>query len=546
MHQNRTAATVARPIGEVFDFVTTPARWPQYWPISMSIEGAETQRPLRAGDRFTEHVRILSWRGEFDWVVETLERPHRCVIAATGKHKARIEYTLSGDERETQFVREIAFPEASLWEKIADLVGFGKAIDMASGIAMETLVSILENPWLHGPQVDSAAESLFHEADPMADAAVASLISSDGDTTALQNFLAALYRGDPPPASVPEPMRRFLDDTAARPAWACEPRLKAASKIFLEWGTLTVAAHIGASLPETYMIPRTARLLDLTRQLDRDPTHVDRRLWFTVRMCFDVLDEHGLDPSGHGMLALQRLRLLHAMVRLFVQHRLETPHRLSGFASRALWNSDEGQPISQIELLHTLLTFSHVVLRSFDVWNCGITPYQREAYIHIWNVAGMMLGIRPELLPRDAADAARIFEEIKTRYGGATEESKKLGYALSDFWTSLFPKVVRKEALELMHFVVSGLISPETATANGFDQLPSFSSHAVKVLTDYLHVKDRAVTNLFTDLPPLRQAATLIVALAIRARSDSYEEDSGVFDVPDMLYSRWMGVPATS
>jgi len=39
------------------------------------------------------------------------------------------------------------------------------------------------------------------------------------------------------------------------------------------------------------------------------------------------------------------------------------------------------------------------------------------------------------------------------------------------------------------------------------------------------------------DVPPLRQAATLVVALAIRARSSAYEEDSGVFDIPDMLYS---------
>jgi hypothetical protein len=230
---------------------------------------------------------------------------------------------------------------------------------------------------------------------------------------------------------------------------------------------------------------------------------------------------------------------------LFTQHRLDTPHRLSGFTSEGLWDTENGQPISQLELLHTLLTFSHVVLRSFDIWNCGITPYQREAYIHIWNVAGAVLGIRPELLPRNAADAARMFEAIKSRYGAATPESARLGYSLTDFWTSLFPKAVRKDALELMQFVVSELISPETAKANGFDQLPSFSPTAAKRLTEFLTIKDRAFTDLFTDVPPLRQAATLVVALAIRAASSTYEEDSGVFDIPDMLYSRWMGVPAT-
>src|SRR6185436_12851202 len=126
------------------------------------------------------------------------------------------------------------------------------------------------------------------------------------------------------PDGLPEPVRQFLDATAVRPAWACEPRLAVASDMFLEWGVLSVAAHICASLPETYQMPRTAQLLDLTRQLDSDSAHVDRRLWFTVRMCFDVLNEHGLAPGGRGRLALQRLRLLHAMVRLFVRRRLAT------------------------------------------------------------------------------------------------------------------------------------------------------------------------------------------------------------------------------
>jgi len=120
------------------------------------------------------------------------------------------------------------------------------------------------------------------------------------------------------------------------------------------------------------------------------------------------------------IVALQRLRLLHAMVRMFVQRRLESPHRLAGLASSGIWDGENGLPINQLELLHTLLTFSHVVLRSFDIWKCGLTPYQHEAYIHLWNVAGALLGIRPELLPRNADDAKRTFETLKTRYAAAT------------------------------------------------------------------------------------------------------------------------------
>lgn len=62
---------------------------------------------------------------------------------------------------------------------------------------------MLENPLLHGPQVDSAAESLLHESDSLGDEAVASLIPASGDTGALVLFLDGLYRGAPPLDDVP-------------------------------------------------------------------------------------------------------------------------------------------------------------------------------------------------------------------------------------------------------------------------------------------------------------------------------------------------------
>jgi hypothetical protein len=550
MHQKNTAGTVRRPIGDVFDWLTTPGYWPRVSPASLAIESDDPWRPLRAGDRFRERAHFALWHGHFDWVVEVVERPYRCVLTAvtggdtvlsklTGHIPARLEITLEEDGASTRITRAASHPS------LAEVVGFGHAFDHACDVMMQTIVATLNNPYLFGPRVDSTAESLLHESDPLADEAAAALISAAGDCGALEKLIAALDRGDPPDADVPDAVRRFLDATAERPAWACEPRLAAASEVFLEWGVLSVAAHICASLPETYQMPRTAMLLDLTRQLDADPNHVDRRLWFTVRMCLDVLAEHGLDPKGHGRLALQRLRLLHAMVRLYVQRRLESPHRLSQLAARGLWDSDAGQPISQLELLHTLLTFSHVVVRSFEIFGVELTPYQRESYIHIWNVAGALLGIRPELLPRDADDAARIFEGIKQRYGAATEAAPRLGRGLIEFWTGLFPAKVRKEASELMQFVIAELLTPETARINGFEDLPSFSPKAAKTLRTFIVDADRFCSHLFSDVPPAQQAAALVVSLLMRKASDAYEDKSGIFDVPEKLYARWCGVAAT-
>ncbi|MGH9204665.1 MAG: hypothetical protein ACRD2A_25840, partial [Vicinamibacterales bacterium] len=340
-----------------------------FWPVTLGVDVAEPWRPFRVGDHCREHIQILAWRGHFDWTVDVVERPYKCVLTAVsggdtmmsklvGQNTGRIEYTLNGDDRTTHFHRDMSYPIEGMAAHLGDLMGFGRAVDYACDVALATMISMLENPYLRGPQPDVTSETLLHEADPLADEAVASLVSPSGDLVQLEGFIGSLYRTPTSGYQVPEgPMRGFLETTGTPPAWACAPRLDAASGVFLDWGPLSFASHVCARHPDTYQLPRTAKLLDLTRQLDRDAAHVDRRLWFTVRMIFDVLSQHGLSPGNEGVRALQRLRLLHAMVRLFVQRRLETPYRLSRLADGGLWDSQNGLPIFQLELLHTLLTF---------------------------------------------------------------------------------------------------------------------------------------------------------------------------------------------
>lgn len=548
LHRKRTSAVIARSVDAVFGWMTTPEWWPHASPVTLGIAASDPARPLRAGDSFRQSVRIHGWRGHFDWTVEHLAN-ERCVLAGVsggdgfvsrlaGHDAVRLELTASGDARTTTVTRELAY-HVGLAEAAGDLLGFGAAVEEAEEATLATTVSILENPLLFGPHPDVTSERWLHEADPLADAAVASLVSPDGDCAALERFIAELHRGEPRLDRVPAAVQRFFEETQQLPAWACAPRLRAASRVFLDWGVLAVGAHLCASLPETYVLPRVAKLLDLTRQLDADPTHADRRLWFTVRMCFDVLARNGLDSGGEGRLALQRLRIIHATIRLFVQHRLDSAHRLSALSSTALWDTENGQPINQLELLHTLLTFSHVVVRALGILGAQLTPYEREAYIHVWNVAGAQLGIRPELLPRDAADAARMFEEIKARHAAPTAEAVKLGRALVWFWTSLFPAAVRDEATELMRFVIAELLSPETARMNGFDDLPSFPPAAANRVKAFLDESDRLCDGAFDEVPGARQAMALVISLLMRCATHACEDESGTFDVPEQLYHRW-------
>ena len=120
-HRKITTATIARPLPEVFDWVTTPAYWPLFWPVTLAVDVAEPWRPFRIGDHCREHIEILAWRGHVDWTVDLVERPHRCVLTAVssgdtvmsklgGHNTGRIEYTLSGDDRTTEFQRDMTYP----------------------------------------------------------------------------------------------------------------------------------------------------------------------------------------------------------------------------------------------------------------------------------------------------------------------------------------------------------------------------------------------------------------------------------------------------
>ena len=59
-------------------------------------------------------------------------------------------------------------------------------------------------------------------------------------------------------------------------------------------------------------------------------------------------------------------------------------------------------------MVYTLMTFSHVVLRSVEL--LGIVPDRQkfEDYIYAWNVAGRLLGVRPELLPANRVEAELV------------------------------------------------------------------------------------------------------------------------------------------
>jgi uncharacterized protein YndB with AHSA1/START domain len=99
---------IARPPADVFRYVSTPARWPEWHPSSLRLEpGAE--RPLPAGARFAEDIRAGGREAHLSWVVRESRPGRRWVagaVAADGSLSLTLTYELSERSEERRVGKE--------------------------------------------------------------------------------------------------------------------------------------------------------------------------------------------------------------------------------------------------------------------------------------------------------------------------------------------------------------------------------------------------------------------------------------------------------
>ena len=103
---------VDRPVGAVFDVVTTARFWTEWHPATRGVEG-DVDHPARLGDQITEHVTIAGIDGSGTWTVVERDPPYHLALEtsrATGQ--LRISYQLSQTANGgTRLQRDLDYPE---------------------------------------------------------------------------------------------------------------------------------------------------------------------------------------------------------------------------------------------------------------------------------------------------------------------------------------------------------------------------------------------------------------------------------------------------
>lgn len=294
--------------------------------------------------------------------------------------------------------------------------------------AMERVPSTLRNTrWS-----TAFLESKRQVADPLADEAVKAL--SDAQLRGLSGrLMTRLAQGDDALyAEYPAPVRDYLTQASALPAWADAEKIRLGKSLFQKHQAHVVMILGCAALPTLYATPGVAKVLGTT---DRLNTHTLQRLTETMDFVRDVMEPGELKPGSDGVRATQRIRLMHAVVR----------HQINK-SPQAGNTGIQGKPINQEDLAATLMTFSWVVVASMMQLGQQVSPQEAEAYLHTWKVVGSLMGIDADLLPDNMADAMALMHALAQHQQAPTPEGKELTRNLVGSMGSTMP-------LHALHFM---------------------------------------------------------------------------------------------
>jgi ER-bound oxygenase mpaB/B'/Rubber oxygenase, catalytic domain len=303
--------------------------------------------------------------------------------------------------------------------------------------------------------------------DPEADAVIAALVKEDG-VVAASRLLGTLTQNDQlVPENLPLAIRGYIEEARQLPDWADPERMRNGSRVFELWGRQIGLCLWCSALAEGYMDWRLSHVVHLTGRMDSD---LKRRALETFQFLLDVMEPDGLDPGGDGkgISSALRVRLTHASIRVLTLGRATDSD--DGDPAQQIWDSDWGVPISQVDLLGTLMGFSVLTLSSLEKLGVSLAAEEREDYFHNWMVVGHFMGIEASLLPADLAEGQALVELGRELYYRPSDVGIALEEALRTTLEDMLPFTLRHLPRQMMR----GLIGDEYADALQIPRAPAW------------------------------------------------------------------------
>lgn len=265
-----------------------------------------------------------------------------------------------------------------------------------------------------GKWTDQLLDGMRECADPLADEVVAAIIAAGGLKAFDETMRHLVNNRDVIPASLPKPVHDYFEQTGTLPEWADQGKIIRGENVFNLHGPEMIMMLFFVALPYAYATKKGSHVLAISAELTR---HVHRRIFRTAQFIMDVMQPGGLGMNGRGIRSAQKVRLIHASIRYYIANKPKWSSQ---------WDPAWGAPINQEDLAGTLMDFSAGVMKGLDRMKIRLEAEEAEAYFHCWKVVGHIMGIRPELLPENVADAFDLANTIIGRQMGESDSGKLL------------------------------------------------------------------------------------------------------------------------
>ncbi|MVN20764.1 oxygenase MpaB family protein [Mucilaginibacter arboris] len=227
------------------------------------------------------------------------------------------------------------------------------------------------------------------------------------------------------------------------PDWADQKLMKRGTAFFAVHATAIMNLLGLLSLPYCYAAADGARVLDLSERIKNKPEH---RLGETADFVWEVMAPDAFKPEGKGFVSILKVRLMHAAIRFY-----------TGKSSK--WNDDWGLPVNQEDMAGTNLSFSLLAIRGLRKFGLSINYEDQQAFMHLWNVIGFLLGVDERLLPETGKEALLLDEAISTRNFKSSAHGQALTRSLINYFSSVDASFPQKETMQLMRYLLGNEVA---------------------------------------------------------------------------------------
>lgn len=293
-------------------------------------------------------------------------------------------------------------------------------------------------------------ESKRKMTDPVADDVVNKIIQS-GEKNAVNNLFGLFSKDDDElPADLPVEVRDYFEKTAVLPDWADKDLIALGQNIYMQHRALITILLAYKALPECYACAKGAEVLYHTARLIEQHGSLDafsRRIAETSEFIYYTMAPGGLSADGRGIRAAQKVRLIHAVVRNYLQQ--------NNWDTAAF-----DAPINQEDLAGTLTSFSALIMEGLETLGVQLTDEDKEAYAHCWRVIGHIMGVDADLIPLNAADSLALGYAIQNHQFNVSEHGKVLMNSLIDFQNKNTPSFMDRQVnVEMMRFLMGDKVA---------------------------------------------------------------------------------------